>query len=56
MNSRTQRAQGAFTLIELLVAIGVVIILVAILLPAVGAARIMARKAATQSLIRDIAT
>ena len=46
----------AFTLVELLVAIGVVIILVGILLPAVQGAREQARKATTRSLVRDVAT
>ena len=56
--TRTTSTTGksGFTLIELLVAIGVVIILLAMLLPAVRGARINTRTAATKALLRDIET
>jgi prepilin-type N-terminal cleavage/methylation domain-containing protein len=54
---RTGRlARGGFTLVELLVVIAIIGILVAILVPAVGAVRKMAKNAATGAAITSIGT
>ena len=48
------RGRGAFTLVELLVVMSIIGLLVAILLPALGAARDAARKSACQNNLRQI--
>lgn len=57
MNSlaRSRRPASGFTLIELLVVISIIALLIAILLPALGAARDTARGAACSSNIRQLA-
>jgi len=47
-------ARGAFTLVELLIVIAIIALLLAILLPALGGARNAAKRASTESLIREV--
>jgi len=49
------RRPGGFTLIELLVVMGIIVLLVAILLPVAGRVRIQAQTAKTQSTMASIA-
>ena len=51
---RPWRARRGFTLVELLVVIAIIGILVAMILPAIGAARNAARKAFCQNNLRQI--
>lgn len=50
---RSRRARG-FTLIELLVAVGIIVILIAILIPTLGTVRNAARKTQTQTISTQI--
>jgi len=45
----------AFTLVELLIVIAIIAVLLAILLPTLGGVRTAARRASTQTLMRDVA-
>jgi prepilin-type N-terminal cleavage/methylation domain-containing protein len=48
--------KNGFTLIELLVVVGIIVILIAILVPAIGKAKDMARRAQTESLLTHLST
>ena len=50
-----RHVRGGFTMIELLVVIGIIVVLVAILIPAVAKVRIAARTAETTSELKDLA-
>jgi type II secretory pathway pseudopilin PulG len=49
------RQPRAFTIIELIVVVGIIVLLLSILIPAVGAARSSSRKTATSTQMRNIA-
>lgn len=49
-------ARRAFTLVELLIVVSIIALLIALLLPALGGVRQSARRAATETLMREILT
>lgn len=51
---KQSRRRGGFTLIELLVVIGIILVLMAILLPVIGAVQLNAQAANTQSQMMRI--
>src|SRR5690242_19924544 len=53
--ARRRRRKGGFTLVELLVVIAIIGVLVALLLPAVQAAREAGRRAQCQSNVKNVA-
>ena len=50
----SSRSRGGFTLVELLIVIGVIVILIALLLPAVGSVRARARSAQCQNNLAEL--
>jgi prepilin-type N-terminal cleavage/methylation domain-containing protein len=49
-------ARPAFTLVELLIVVSIIALLIALLLPALGGVRQSARRAATETLMREVLT
>jgi prepilin-type N-terminal cleavage/methylation domain-containing protein len=52
---RTRLSSGGFSLVEMLTVIGILAIVLAIIIPALGSVRASARKASTSSLLADVA-
>ena len=54
MSARSSSNRSGFTLIELLIVIGVIVVLIALLLPAVGSVRARARTAQCQNNLMEL--
>ena len=54
-NARSSSRDQGFTLIEIMVVIGIIVVLAAVLIPAVSAARNSAKRSATETQMRSIA-